>query len=323
MGLSRACRASTRSWGGIPEYSFNLVAGEPGTGKTTLAQQILFADATPDRPALYFTVLGEPTLEMLRYQQQFSFFDVGAVGESIRFVNLSDLALEQALQRVLDRILQDWVRELGATRVVIDYLSGFEVELAATEAGEMRQSLYRMIATLTGPGVTVLMTAEVAEAFAPPRLTAPAVSFLTDDIVTQRFIELNGYIHSVIGVVKMRRGSHNRALRRYEITPEGLGMDVVLRGYDGIITGVPVQRGAVASPAFPGLTGRESAVLQSLMELRDATPEAVHGQTGIAEAELLPILERLAAMRYITESAQTGEKTYRDQAQQRDALREP
>jgi circadian clock protein KaiC len=47
---------------GLPEYSFNLIAGGPGAGKTTLAQQIVFANATVERPALYFTVLGEPTL---------------------------------------------------------------------------------------------------------------------------------------------------------------------------------------------------------------------------------------------------------------------
>jgi circadian clock protein KaiC len=46
--------------GGIPEYSFNLIAGEPGAGKTTLAHQIVFANATAERPALYFTVLGSP-----------------------------------------------------------------------------------------------------------------------------------------------------------------------------------------------------------------------------------------------------------------------
>ena len=180
------------------------------------------------------------------------------------------------------------VLRLGATRVVMDSLSGFEVGLAATEGGEMRQSLYRMIATLTGLGVTVVMTAEVAEAFAPPRFTAHAISFLTDDIVMQRFVELNGYIRSVIGVVKMRRSGHSRALRLYEITPEGLVMDTVLRGYDGIVTGVPVQRGAVASPAFPGLTGRESVVLQALMELHDASRDALQRQTGIAELELRP-----------------------------------
>ena len=61
--------------GGLPEYSFNIVAGAPGCGKTTLVHQFVFANASPERPALYFTILGEPAVKMLRYQQQFSFFD--------------------------------------------------------------------------------------------------------------------------------------------------------------------------------------------------------------------------------------------------------
>src|SRR5512132_3034329 len=75
--------------GGLPEFSFNLIAGAPGTGKTTLAQQIMFALAGSGRSALYFTVVGEPALKMLRYQQQFTFFDVARVNESIRYINLS------------------------------------------------------------------------------------------------------------------------------------------------------------------------------------------------------------------------------------------
>lgn len=54
--------------GGLPLFSFNLIAGNAGSGKTTLAQQIMFANASATRPALYFSVLGEPTLKMLRYQ---------------------------------------------------------------------------------------------------------------------------------------------------------------------------------------------------------------------------------------------------------------
>ncbi len=61
--------------GGLPEFSFNLRTGAPGSGKTTLANQMMFAMATPARPALYFTVLGESPLKMPRYQQQFDFFD--------------------------------------------------------------------------------------------------------------------------------------------------------------------------------------------------------------------------------------------------------
>src|SRR5688500_9053772 len=105
--------------GGLPEFSFNLVAGAPGAGKTTLVQQILFANATPQRPALYFTVLGEPTVKMMRYQQQFSFFDGARVPESVRFINLSKEAVSEDLDAVLDRIV-DAVRKFTPAFVAVD-----------------------------------------------------------------------------------------------------------------------------------------------------------------------------------------------------------
>src|SRR5205809_381762 len=90
--------------GGWPEYSFNLIVGEPGTGKTTLAHQFMFANASAERRALYFTVLGEPTLKMLRYQQQFTFFDMAKVNDVIHFANLTDEALSNDLGRVFAAI---------------------------------------------------------------------------------------------------------------------------------------------------------------------------------------------------------------------------
>src|SRR6187549_2461067 len=77
--------------GGIPELSFNIIAGSPGCGKTTLANQFVFANATSARPALYFTVFGEPGLKMLRYQQQFGFFELTALNQSVYFINLSQV----------------------------------------------------------------------------------------------------------------------------------------------------------------------------------------------------------------------------------------
>src|SRR5579864_5013348 len=103
--------------GGLPEYSFNIIAGAPGCGKTTLAHQFIFANASPQSPALYFTVLGEPAIKMLRYQQQFTFFDQSKIDGSIRFVNLSQLVLDQDLGAVLAEIIKEV--EASKSRMVV------------------------------------------------------------------------------------------------------------------------------------------------------------------------------------------------------------
>ena len=105
--------------GGIPEFSFNIIAGTPGCGKTTLAHQLVFANATAAKPALYFTVLGEPAMKMLRYQQQFSFFDESKLGKSIRLFNLADVVMEQDLDAVLAEIIKQ-VTNVSPGIVVVD-----------------------------------------------------------------------------------------------------------------------------------------------------------------------------------------------------------
>jgi len=105
--------------GGLPEFSFNLIAGPPGCGKTTLAHQMMFNLATPERPALFFTVLGEPPLKMLRYQQQFDFFDSEAINRSIRYINLADDTLAGNLDEVLRRIVAE-VEAHGPALVFVD-----------------------------------------------------------------------------------------------------------------------------------------------------------------------------------------------------------
>lgn len=131
--------------GGIPEFSFNLIAGQPGCGKTTLANQIMFALATPERPAIYFTVLGEPPLKMLRYQQQFDFFDSDAINRSVRYVSLSDVAVSGDFDQVLSRIT-DEVATRSPGLVFVD--SFRSVVMAGDDAGNPQIGLQLFVQQL-------------------------------------------------------------------------------------------------------------------------------------------------------------------------------
>src|SRR5207302_9341552 len=110
--------------GGLPEFSFNIIAGAPGCGKTTMAHQFIFANATPARPALYFTVLGEPALKMLRYQQQYTFFDASRLDNSIRFVDLSERLMDRGLEGVLAEIAKE-LEAANPGAVIVDSVRTF------------------------------------------------------------------------------------------------------------------------------------------------------------------------------------------------------
>jgi circadian clock protein KaiC len=454
--------------GGLPEFSFNLIAGPPGCGKTTLAHQIMFALATSERPALYFTVLGEPPLKMLRYQQQFAFFDLEQLNRSIRFIDLSDEAASGDLDKVLARIATEvetyapglvfvdsfrsvvgntkpdgspslglqhfiqnlgvlmtcwqatsfligeypspdnydpvftvadgliWlgqsvqgnsmvrkmevmkmrgqptlaglhtfrisaagvqvfaplplaspaetsslerlqmgvagldemmggglprgysllvagpsgsgksilasaflaegarcgetgviaafeqrsrhsrghivaglidsdrigvvdtrapdlsvdemamllineIHRLGASRVVIDSLSGFELTLAPTFRDDFRESLSRLVSALASTGVTVLMTSELEDRYTDLRFSPYGTAFLTDAIIVHRYVEVDSRLLRALAVVKLRASAHSNELRLFSIDDNGIAIGARLSGLEGVLAGRPAR----------------------------------------------------------------------------------
>jgi circadian clock protein KaiC len=476
--------------GGLPEFSFNIIAGAPGSGKTTLAHQFVFANATPEHPALYFTVLGESAIKMLRYQQQYTFFDPAKLPNSIRFINLSQVVLEKDLGAVLAEIIKevekanpavvvvdsfrtmvrkpqgspsemdlqsfiqqlalflaswqattfligeyaedelrdnpiftvadglfwlsqiaernsvvrklqivklrgqasvpglhtfritdaglqafsrtfglsghkskppsqrrlsigipeldkmmgggipegdsllvtgasgtgksvlatqfiaegirqgepgivavfeerpqaytdragsfgldleapqkegtllilylrpldlsvdetmneilDAVKKIGAKRLVIDSLAGFEMALSPGFREDFRESLYRMIFALTGIGVTILSTVEVDESFTEFPFSTYSISFLTDDIIRLRYVSIEGQLRKILVIIKMRGGSHSQDIREYEITSKGMVIaGERLKDYQHLITGIPerLNRSGKKEEVLPG-----------------------------------------------------------------------
>lgn len=204
--------------GGVPEFSFNVIAGMPGCGKTTMAHQIAFANATAERPALYFTVLGEPAIKMLRYQQQFSFFDGSKLGEAIHFFNLSDLVLHRDLHAVLAEIIKQ-VTAINPSIVVVD---SFRTVMRRPEgaAGEMEMQSFiqQLTQVLTGWEATSFLVGEFSEdeTHANPLFTiADGLFWLSQKV------ERNSVVRK-LQVVKVRGAGSVPGLHTVRITDDGL-----------------------------------------------------------------------------------------------------
>jgi circadian clock protein KaiC len=135
--------------GGLPALSFNLIAGGPGSGKTTLAMQFLFANATAARPGLFFTLLGETALKMLRYQQQFDFFDPGRIGADVHFLNLSEDVLDGDLDGVLTRISEEIDRVRPAVVVIDSFRSLVRAGAVGAPDRRLEQFVQRLALHLT------------------------------------------------------------------------------------------------------------------------------------------------------------------------------
>jgi len=205
--------------GGLPEYSFNLIAGQPGCGKTTLAHQIMFALATPERPALYFTVLGEPALKMMRYQQQFNFFRNAAISQSVHFVNLSEEAQAGDLDQVLSRIVAE-VQTHGPGLVFVD--SFRSVVLAnANGSSDPHNELQKFVQQLG-----MLMTTWQATTFLVGEyysdIDANPVFTVADGLIWLRqSVEGNAMVRKM-EVMKMRGQPTRPGLHPYRMTDAGI-----------------------------------------------------------------------------------------------------
>ncbi len=204
--------------GGIPEYSFNIIAGTPGCGKTTLAHQILFANATEKKPALYFTVLGEPAMKMLRYQQQYSFFDEEKLNTAIRFVNLADVVMEKDLNAVVEEIAKQ-VAAVGPSLVVVDsFRTVVRKAMTSTSELEMQGFVQRLAQFLTSWEATTFLVGE----YAPDEVKDNPVFTIADGLLWVSQVPERNSVVRKLQVMKLRGQESVPGLHTVRISKHGL-----------------------------------------------------------------------------------------------------
>ncbi len=202
--------------GGIPLGELTVLAGTPGAGKTTLAEQIIFKNATPDKPALIFQTLSEPTAKTLRYLKQFSFFDPKKLEDgSVTFIDLGDILRSKGLEQSVT-ILMEHVKKVKPAFVVIDSFKVFED--LANDREELRKFSYEIAVNLMAWECTSFFLGEFS---AEDIATNPLFSII-DGIITLRIRLESGESQRFIQVVKMRGTDHSRDEHSFEINSFGI-----------------------------------------------------------------------------------------------------
>jgi circadian clock protein KaiC len=294
--------------GGIPSGDAVMLVGPAGSGKTTFATQFI-AEGRRRGESVVIAVFEEYPEEYLTRARERS-YDIGGAKQpgELKMIYLRplDLSVDEMLAEVLDA-----VAESGARRVVIDSLSGFEVALAPAFREDFRESLYRLVGALTATGVTVFMTSEVGgDDEGTMRVTTEKVSFITDDIIRQRFVEIDGRLQKVMTVVKMRGSLHSSAYHTYDISENGAIISGPLRNFHGVMTGMPERQPPPPRQGFPGLTEGEAAVMEMIARVGTASRDTLRARTGLDAKSLERALDRCVDLGYVITNRVDGDTAY-------------
>lgn len=201
--------------GGFPQYAVIIIAGEPGTGKTILCQQILFNNLDNGKRCVYLTTLSESPMKVARYQSQFSFFDPDKFGTSIVYMDIAQIIRAQGLSKALEVII-DAVRKIEPTVVAIDSIKA--VHDLAPSPMEMRSFIYDMSVELAALQSTSLLVGE----YKAEDIGTQAEFAIADGIVWLYNETRDTRLARFLRILKMRGVDHVTAAQNFDITRNGI-----------------------------------------------------------------------------------------------------
>ena len=273
--------------GGLPHNGIALIGGKPGSGKTILAQQFVFHNASADRPAIYLSTVSEPLDKILHYGQSLDFFDPSALGTKVFYEDLGRTLNEDGLAAAL-AFITDLLKRHRPGLIVIDSFRALQTY--AADPGSFRGFLHELAARLSVLPITSFWVGEYGSADTsddPEFAVADAILSLDTDREADRD-------RRVLSVIKVRGSGSMSGKHAYRLSQAGL--DVFPRMADPVqldrygvdhermSTGVPALDAMVSDGFYRGastLLAGPSGIGKTLLALHFIFTGAQRGETGV------------------------------------------
>ncbi len=219
--------------GGIERGTVTIVTGPTGVGKTTLGLQFMKEAAGRGERSVVYTF--EESEDTILHRCEGVNIPVKVM------VKQGTLAIDavEALALPPDEFVQSVRREVeekNARIVMIDSVSGYSL---AIRGDDLVSHVHTLCRYLKNMGVTTLLINEVEAVTGDFKATEQGLSYLADNIVFLRHLEIQGELRKAIGVLKKRLSGFERTLREFEITRYGIRVGAPLSNLRNILSGVP------------------------------------------------------------------------------------
>src|SRR6202521_4316701 len=202
--------------GGLEPGSLVIVAGAPGTGKTILAQQICFANATPEHKALYYTTLSEPHSKLVRHLKPFEFFTPAALGRSVGFIHLGEL-VQDAGTEGLEPLVSEVVRKSFETKPAVVVIDSAKAVRDFVSDHELRTALYGLASRVAHTDALLLLVGE----YTMDEIEGGVEFSLADGIIQLAYEPHEPLDRRWLRVVKLRGGDHLVGKHSFRIREKG------------------------------------------------------------------------------------------------------